>query len=155
MTPQPSSKPFLPTLQRSATHMFAPIQREFDRLFDQLGTSWETFTDLDVSPRMDMRDTKDSVELTVELPGLTQDQVKIAIEDDVLTVSGEKKAERDVKEANYRFSERSYGAFSRAILLPKSVEADKIQATMSDGVLKIVAPKSAAVTAKTIKIQSH
>lgn len=154
MTAQPPTKQFLPALQRSASDVFSPIQREFNRLFDQLGNGWDTFTDIAVSPRMDMQDTKDAIQVTVELPGLTQDDVKIAIEDDVLTVSGEKKAEKDVKEENYRFSERAYGSFSRSILLPRSVDADKIKATMTDGVLKIVAPKDGTAAAKTIKIQS-
>ena len=153
MTAQPPTKQFLPALQRSASDVFSPIQREFNRLFDQLGNGWDTFTDIAVSPRMDMQDTKDAIQVTVELPGLTQDDVKIAIEDDVLTVSGEKKAEKDVKEENYRFSERAYGSFSRSILLPRSVDADKIKATMTDGVLTIVAPKDGTAAAKTIKIQ--
>lgn len=155
MTAQPATKPFLPALQRSASEVFTPIQREFNRLFDHLGSGWDTLTDLAVSPRMDMQDTKDAIQVTVELPGLTQDDVKIAVEDDVLTVSGEKKAEKDVKAENYRFSERAYGAFSRSILLPRSVDADKIKATMTDGVLKIVAPKDGAAAAKTIEIQSE
>lgn len=154
MTAQPASKQFLPTLQRSATHAFAPIQREFNRLFEQLGTGWDAFTQADISPRMDLQDAKDSIQVTLELPGLTQDEVKIAIEDDVLTVSGEKKAEKEVEEENYRFSERAYGSFSRSVLLPRSVDADKIKATMADGVLKIVAPKDGSTAAKTIKVQS-
>lgn len=153
MTIQTPAKHFLPTLQHSASSVFAPVQREFNRLFDQLANGWETFAELELSPRMDVHETKDAVELTIELPGMTQDDVKIAIDDDVLTISGEKKAEKDIKEENYRVCERSYGAFSRSITLPRSVDADKIKATMSEGVLNIVAPKAGATVAKTIKIQ--
>lgn len=154
MTAHPHSKQFLPSLQRSATHAFAPVQREFNRLFDQLAAGWEDFTELELSPRMEIQESRDAVELTVELPGMTRDDVKIDIDDDVLTVSGEKKAEKEVKEDNYRLSERSYGAFSRSITLPRSVDADKIKATMAEGVLKIVAPKDGTAVAKTIEIQS-
>ena len=76
------------------------------------------------------------------------------IEDDILTVSGEKKAKKDVTEENYRFSERAYGSFSRSVALPRSVDADQVKATMADGVLTIVAPKNGSAVAKTIKIQS-
>lgn len=154
MTLQQPTRHFLPTMPRATTAAFAPIQREFNRLFDELGAGWTALTDVDISPRMDLHETKDAVEMTLELPGLTQDDVKIAFEDDVLTISGEKKAEKDVKEEDYRLTERAYGAFSRAITLPRSVDAEKIKATMADGVLKIVAPKNGAAVSKSIKIEA-
>lgn len=154
MTAQPPAKQFLPTLQRSATNAFAPIQRQFNRLFDELGAGWTAFADFDLAPRMDVTETRDAVEMTVELPGLTQDDVTISVEDDRLTVSGEKKAEKETREGDYRVSERSYGAFSRSITLPRSVDAGKIKASMADGVLTITAPKNGGVATKTIKIQS-
>lgn len=153
MTAHPATRQFLPTLQRSATSAFAPIQREFNRLFDELGDGWAAFTELELAPRMDLHEDDKSVELTVELPGLSQSDVKIAVEDDVLTVSGEKKAEKDYKEGSVRVSERSYGAFSRSVSLPRSVDAAKIKASMADGVLKIIAPKDGSAVARTIEIQ--
>jgi len=154
MTAQPPAKQFLPALQRSTTSVFAPVQREFDRLFDQLATGWSALSDFDLAPRMDVRDTKDGLEITVELPGMSQDDVKIAVEDDVLTVSGEKKAHSETKEKTYRISERSYGDFSRSITLPRSIDANKIKATMRDGVLALVAPRDGATRSKAIKIQA-
>ena len=155
MTVQPPVNQFLPTLQRSAANVFAPVQREFDRLFEQLGTGWQTFSDLELMPRMDVRDTRDSLEITVELPGIAQEDVKIAVDDDLLTISGEKKAQKDVKQESYRLSERTYGAFSRSITLPGNVDVDKVTATMANGVLKLVAPKTAAAQSKTIEIKSN
>lgn len=143
----------VPSLQRSATSAFAPIQREFNRLFDELGAGWETFTELRVAPSMDVADTTDGVEITVEVPGMSRQDIKIAMDGDMLTISGEKKAEKETKEKNYRVVERSYGAFSRSVYLP-SIDAAKIEATMTDGVLKIKAPKKAEAQAKTIPIQS-
>jgi HSP20 family protein len=153
MTVHRSPNQFLPSLQRSTANVFGPIQREFDRLFDQLGAGWTQLTDLELTPRMDMRDTKDGLEITVELPGIAKDDVKIAVEDDVLTVSGEKRTQKDTKEEDYRFSERTYGAFSRSIALPSSVDADKIKASMKDGILTLAAPRSAAAKTKAIEIQ--
>jgi HSP20 family protein len=154
MTVQPTDKHFLPTLQRSATGVFAPIQREFDRLFDQLGASWVGAADVDLTTRMDVRDTDKGLEITLEAPGVDQKDVKISVEDNVLTVSGEKKSESEKKGADYRVSERAYGAFSRSIGLPSSVDAEKITASMDRGVLKIVAPKNGKTQAKSIAIQS-
>ena len=146
--------PFLPKLAGSASNVFAPIQREFDRLFDQLGAGWTTLGEVDLEPRMDVRDTKDGLQITVELPGIAEADVKVAVEDDILTISGEKKTEKETKEDDYRLSERTYGAFSRSVTLPRSIDADKIKATMKDGVLTLVAPKNGIAEAKTIQIQS-
>jgi HSP20 family protein len=153
MTVHRSANQFLPSLQRSTANVFQPIQREFDRLFDQLGAGWTQLTEIELAPRMDMRDTKDGVEITVELPGMGKDDVKIAVEDDVLTISGEKRTEKETKEEDYRFSERTYGAFSRSVALPRGVDPDKIKASMKDGVLKLVAPRNGSTKTKAIEIQ--
>lgn len=154
MTAQPSASQFLPTLQRSATTALAPIQREFNRLFDDLATGWNAFAELDPMARMDVHENKSAIEVTVELPGIALNDVKIEVEDDVLTISGEKKSETETQEKNRRISERSYGAFSRSITLPRSVDVDKIKASMADGVLTIVAPKDGVSTAKAIKVEA-
>jgi len=153
MTVHRSPAQFLPKLAGSAGSVFTPIQREFDRLFDQLGNGWAALSEVDLAPRMDIRDTKDGLEISVELPGLTRDDVKIAIEDEVLTISGEKETEKETKEEDYRLSERTYGAFSRSVALPRSVDAEKIKATMKDGVLKLTAPKNGTAKTKAIEIQ--
>ncbi|WP_293677850.1 Hsp20/alpha crystallin family protein [uncultured Phenylobacterium sp.] len=153
MTVHRSPVQFLPRIAGSAGNAFAPIQREFDRLFDQLGSGWAALADVELAPKMDIRDTKGGLEISLELPGMTRDDVKIAVEDDVLTVSGEKKTEKETKEEDYRLSERTYGAFSRSVTLPRSVEAGKITATMKDGVLKLTAPKNGTAKTKSIEIQ--
>ncbi|MFZ5669176.1 MAG: Hsp20/alpha crystallin family protein [Pseudomonadota bacterium] len=152
MTAQPAAQDFLPTLRRSATSALAPIRREFDRLFDEFGSSLGAFADFDVAPRLDMVETKDGVTLTFELPGIAQNDVKIDVEDNVLTVSGEKKVETQRKDDHYRVAERAYGAFSRTIALPRTIDADRIAATMADGVLTISAPKRDGVAVRTVKI---
>lgn len=153
MSAQVPASQFLPTLHRSAASVFAPVQRELDRIFDQLGAGWVSLSDVELSPRMDLVEDKDSVELTLEVPGMSVSDIKIAVDGDLLTVSGEKKHEADTKDRNRRVVERSYGAFRRSVSLP-NVDVAKIQATMADGVLKITAPKQAGPEAKQIEIQS-
>lgn len=147
MTAQTPAKSAQPAIHRSATNAFAPIQREFDRLFERLADGWGD------SPRMDVRDTDQGLEITVELPGIDRKDVKIAVEDGVLTISGEKKTETETHDAEYRVSERSYGAFSRSITLPSGVAADKIEASMRDGVLTLTAPRSDQAKPRTIQIR--
>jgi len=152
MTNLPSSNNLLPALQRSATSAFMPIQREFNRLFDELAGGGG-ITEVAMIPRIDVRDKKNAIEVTVELPGIEQDNVKVNLDDNVLTISGEKRSETDTADGELRVSERSYGAFARSIALPRGVDADKIEATMSQGVLKIVAPKNERSSTKSIDIR--
>lgn len=147
MTAQTPAKPAPPVVHRSAISILAPIQREFDRLFDRIGDS------LGDSPRMDVRDTDQGIEITVELPGIDRNDVKIAVEDDVLTIAGEKKTETETQQGDYRLSERNYGAFSRSIALSSSIAADKIEASMRDGVLTLKAPRSDQARPRTIEIK--
>lgn len=149
-----TSKSLAPSLQRSANTFFTPIQREFDRLFDQLGAGWASLSEQHLTPRMDIRETDNSIEITAELPGLAEKDVKIALSDNFLTISGEKSAQMETRQQDYRLSERSYGAFSRTISLPPSVNAEKFKATMRDGVLTLTAPKSPTSQVKTIPIET-
>ncbi len=153
MNLQTQSKSFLPA-SRAAPNFFTPIQREFDRLFDQLGAGWTSLTDIAVSPSMEMRDTKDGVEITVEVPGMARDDIKIAVDDNILTISGEKKSQSERTEGGYHLSERAYGAFSRSVALPSGVDAEKLTASMKDGVLKLTAPRDAKSKARTIEIKA-
>jgi HSP20 family protein len=151
MTVQVPAKQFQPAAR--AASLFSPIQREFDRLLEQFGAGFGGFSDLETAPRMDVRDTKDGLEITLEVPGIADEDVKVTVEDNVLTVRGEKKTEAERKEEDYRISERSYGAFSRSITLPASVDADKLTASLEKGVLKLVAPRNGKAQVKTIEIQ--
>jgi HSP20 family protein len=155
MTAHTSTKELLPRLQRSATHAIAPLQREMNRFFEELGEGWETFASPGPLPSMDVAETKAGMEITLELPGLSREEVTISVDDDLLTVTGEKKSEYEAKDRNYRLTERSYGHFSRSLYLPRSYDGANVKATMKDGVLKLVAPRRAqAAGAKTITIQA-
>jgi HSP20 family protein len=154
MTAHTPARDMVPALQRSAATLFSPVQRELNRFFEELGEGWGAFVETHFAPRMDVVEHKDRLEVTVEVPGLTSDEVKVTAEDDVLTVSGEKSASSARSEGAARLTERTYGQFCRSIYLPRSVDPSKIAATMKDGVLKVSIPKRADAETRTIEIQS-
>ena len=92
-------------------------------------------------PAMDLVETADDFVLRADLPGLTQDDVKLELEDSTLTVSGERKSERTDKHEGYYRVERAFGSFSRSLTLPKGVDADAVKANFDNGVLEIHIPK--------------
>lgn len=145
-TPAPASTPV-----RGVAPFFAPLQREFDRVL----ADFSNFDLPDVfgpSPRMDLRETEGMVELTVELPGMTGKDVHIDLENDVLTVSGEKKSSTETRDKGFRMVERRYGSFSRSVRLPAPVKADGIKADLKDGVLTVTAPLDADASKRKISI---
>ncbi|HEV8641194.1 MAG TPA: Hsp20/alpha crystallin family protein [Methylomirabilota bacterium] len=103
-------------------------------------------------PLCDMYETKDDLHVTFELPGVREKEVSVAITGDVLTVKGERKWDRELKDENYHRLERVYGKFERAVPLPVPVQADKVKATYRDGVLEITLPKAEEAKPKEIKI---
>jgi HSP20 family protein len=132
------------------------LQREMNRLFD---FSFFKGTDEDSSlwksqwaPAIDVFDSKDSLVIKADLPGLNKDEIDVSIQDNILTIRGEKKQEFKNKENNYLRSERFYGIFHRAIALPAEVDRAKIQASFKDGVLELTLPKSEESKPKQIKI---
>lgn len=140
---------------RPMFNIFGSLQREIDRLIEDFAPPLTAGGSLvDVEARMDLADTKDGLELTVELPGLEEKDVEVAVSDGLLTVSGEKKFESEKQNKNYHFVERSYGAFSRSIQLPPGVTTDQIKATMSHGVLKVVIPTPARPEPKKIEVKA-
>jgi HSP20 family protein len=92
-------------------------------------------------PAMDVAETSDHLVLRIDLPGLDREDVDIEIQDSVLTVSGERKAEHEQSEDGYHRVERAYGGFSRSLTLPRGVDADQVQADFRKGVLEVRIPK--------------
>lgn len=141
---------------RPYVNVFGSLQREIDRLFEDFSPVFGAGRNLvDLKCKMDLAETKDGLELTVELPGLEDKDVNVTVSDGVLTVSGEKKFESEEKDKNYHFVERGYGSFSRSIALPEGVKADQIKANLSKGVLKVTAPMPAKEAPKKIEVQTH
>jgi len=92
-------------------------------------------------PATDVVERDDAYVLRSDLPGLGQEDVKIEVEDNVLTISGERKSESETTEGSYRRTERAFGTFSRRLQLPEGVDADAISANFDKGVLEISIPK--------------
>lgn len=136
--------------------MFGSLQREIDRLFDEFAPAFAPAarTAVDVKTRMDLAETKDGYELTVELPGLEEKDVNVTVTDGVLTVSGEKTFETENKDKRYHFVERGYGSFSRSLALPEGVKVDQIAATLNKGVLKVVIPAAPRSEPRKIAVQN-
>lgn len=101
----------------------------------------------------DVAETDAEYWIAAELPGVSLDDVKLAIDDDVLTLTVEKRPEAEGENRNYHHVERRYGTISRAFRLPKSVDRDQVQATMKDGVLSIRLPKAEHARPRRIPVR--
>jgi HSP20 family protein len=116
--------------------------------------SGETETSLcDWCPAVDVAEEVDRTLLTVELPGFTQDQVKVEIDGNLLTISGERKIQDEPSRRNYSRMERPYGRFVRSFTLPGVVDRNKIHATFQHGLLEIELPKSEESKPRQIQIE--
>jgi HSP20 family protein len=105
------------------------------------------------APALDMLDRKDEVVLKADLPGLEQKDVEVTVEEGVLTVRGERKEEKEVKEEEYYRCERWVGAFARSLALPPGLDAENVKATFKKGVLEIHLPKTKEAKGKKIDIR--
>ncbi|MDO1559462.1 Hsp20/alpha crystallin family protein [Brevundimonas sp. 2R-24] len=151
MAKDPSQQP-LANLGRQASSLFAPLQREIDRAFDDFGRGLDHFDLFGPAPSVDLAETEKAYEITAEAPGMTDKDVKVSFEDDLLTISGEKRSETEKEGRNYRFAERRYGSFSRSLRLP-GADPDKISAELKDGVLRVTAAKRPDASARRIDIK--
>ncbi len=133
------------------------IQDELNRLFGRTFTGFEPLRPAATGtwmPSMDVYETEDKVVATVELPGIDPKEVEVSVEDSTLTISGERRFASEVKEENYHRIERRYGAFSRAITLPQTVDTGKVDARFDKGVLTIEVPKVEKAKPKKIQIKA-
>ncbi|NJN99424.1 MAG: Hsp20/alpha crystallin family protein [Anaerolineales bacterium] len=140
---------------------FTGFRDEMDRLFDDFfgrgfgltpfeGGAMDHFGTF--NPQVDVTENDKEVKITAELPGLSEQDVEVSLSNDVLTISGEKKHEKEDKGDNYYRMERSYGSFQRTIPLPAEVQSDKVDASFKNGVLTITLPKSPQATQNRKKI---
>lgn len=103
-------------------------------------------------PALDMMDKGDRIVVRAEMPGVDKKDIDISVTDDMLTIKGESKKETEVEEENYYCSERSFGSFSRVVRLPAAVKADKVKASLKDGVLDITLPKTEPKKIEGVKV---
>ncbi|MGB2959033.1 MAG: Hsp20/alpha crystallin family protein [Bacteroidota bacterium] len=133
------------------------MQREINRMFDGFfRTGWHAGSDLAQSvwsPATDIVEHDNEFVVKVELPGLSKEDVRVAIQDNMLTVSGEKKEETVEEKSNYHRVERSYGTFQRCFTLGEAVRGDKIDASFKDGILTITLLKAEEAKKKQIDVK--
>jgi HSP20 family protein len=135
---------------------FERMRREMDRLWDSFfegGLRKRTEGGGEWLPSLDVAETKNEIVVKAEVAGMDPKDIDISLSDGVLTIKGEKKQEKEEKEADYHLTERSYGSFTRLVQLPKEVQSDKISASYKNGILKITLPKSEEAKKKEIKIK--
>ncbi len=111
---------------------------------DMISSSW--------APAVDIYEDEKQLVLTAEIPGIDEKDVEIKIEDNTLSIHGERKLEKETKEENYHRIERAYGSFYRSFTLPNHIDQDKIQAEHENGVLKISMPKRPELQPRKVKI---
>lgn len=136
--------------EREWEHPLDVFHRELGRTFEDFWRGFEMpmvgrygLRDVGVMPRMDVTEDEDRIRVTLELPGMNEDDVEIGLVDNVLTIKGEKKVETEETERPYAYRERTYGSFRRSIPLDVEVMTDKVEATFENGVLLIDLPKTA------------
>lgn len=148
-----------PTLWRTDTpsvwNDLFTTRREIDRVFDRflgqaspMASPWV--------PAVDVRETADVIEVIAELPGLRSEDVEVSVENNVLSISGEKKHEYSDRngEGEYYLVERRHGRFERSFTLPRTVDADKIAARFENGILTVTLPKAEAAKPRRVQIQA-
>ena len=153
-------------------HPFDSLRQEIDRLFDDFGVGrwrspllgrslfeadpfWRTEVSWPKAPAVDVAETDKAYEVTAELPGMDESNIEVKLADDVLTIKGEKKEEKEGNKKDYYVSERRYGSFQRSFTVPAGVDSSKIEANFKNGVLIVTLPKSAQAqkTEKKIEIK--
>jgi HSP20 family protein len=131
----------------------ATLQREMNRLLESFfDGSPLHFGEHMTAPAMEVSDTKDTVAVKAQVPGVSKDQLQITVSEGALTIKGETKEEEKKDEKNYIRREFRYGAFSRTVPLPAGVQAEKATAQLKDGVLEITIPKSEEARVKEIPV---
>ena len=133
----------------------ASLRRAMDRMFDdtfEFPRVWER--EATWGPALDVVEKEDSYIVKASVPGVAPEDVEITLTDNVLTIKGETKEEKEDKQENYHLRERHYGSFVRSITLPATVNADKVEAVNEHGVLTLTLPKSEAVKPKKITVKS-
>ncbi len=137
------------------------VEREFNRLFNTLGSRFglaesqenDEYENAVWMPLTDITEDKDNFILKLDLPGVSKEDVKISFNDGQLSISGERKQEKETKESKFHRVERVYGRYYRSFTLPSQIKTDKIDAEFKDGQLTITVPKAEEAKPKEIPIK--
>lgn len=132
-------------------HELESMNRQLSRLLDDAGNTGEVDAG-HWAPAVDIRETEDALVVQAELPGIDKKNVKVEVHDGVLTISGERRYEKDVKEKNVHRVERAYGSFARSFSLPTNIDGEHVEAKMTDGVLEVTLHKRESARPKSIEV---
>ena len=139
---------------------FFSLQRRMNEIFDDFwrgfqlpSIDWPSLGDTRLTPKVNVEADAKAIRIQAELPGMDEKDIQVSLNDDVLTISGERRSEKEEKDKNYLRREFSYGSFHRAIPVPPNVQADKIKATFKNGVLKVELPIPEEVARASKKIE--
>ena len=134
---------------------FSTLQDRMNRLFresfNDAGRD-ESLTSTSFAPAVDVYEDEHKVTLKIEVPGIEEKDIDVRVENNTLTVQGQRNIEKEEKEENYRRVERQYGSFTRTFTLPQTVDTENVSANYDKGVLKISLPKKAEAKPKQIKV---
>jgi HSP20 family protein len=135
-------------------HEFTTLQDRMNRLFrNSYGSEGqESLTNTNFAPLVDVYEDEHNVTLKIEVPGIDEKDIDVRIENNTLTVHGERKFEKEEKEENFRRVERQYGSFTRSFTLPNTVDPEQVKANYDKGILKISLSKKAEAKPKQIKV---
>ena len=132
------------------------LREEMERVFDRFFESrWDEFAAAGAwAPKLDFSESKDVFMVKAEIPGVEQKDVSVLLENQMLTIKGEKHKEKEEKDEKYHRVERSWGGFTRTIALPAGVDTEKVNATFKDGVLTVKLPKTPAAKGTAIPVKA-
>ena len=133
------------------------LRQDLERFFDRMGEyKWDEFPALgDWAPSMDVSETKEAIMVKAEVPGMEAGDIQISLQEQILTIKGEKRQEKEEKEARYHRLERTYGAFTRSVRLPVAVDGSKVTAAFKNGLLTVTLPKTAAAKGTMIPVKAE
>lgn len=142
----------LPDIWKNRGALAGPSMDDFIERFFYGWPAWNRETDMTWTPRVDVHETDTDILMDVEVPGLKKEDIKVEVKNNTLTISGERKYERESKEGESSRVERHYGKFERSFGLPETVAADKISAEYDSGVLQLKLPKTEKALPKEISV---
>ena len=131
---------------------FRDFEAEFDRVFGNLACARNTSEPAWV-PTVDIHESEDAYTIEADLPGVSKDKIDVTINDNVITLKGERKSEREAKEGGYRHYERSVGSFERSFTVSKNVDTEAVEAKFENGVLRLTLPKREEAKPKQIEVK--
>ena len=134
-------------------NMLWNVQRDIDRILGDMWTRPMASRDRDAwVPELDIEERPDAIVMNMDAPGMDREALKVTMENNTLTIKGERKFERSEDEGSYHVCERSYGTFQRSFTLPRSVEGGKVRADYRNGVLTVTLPKAEEAKEREIQI---